>query len=124
MKTKYIFYFLSIGLIWGQTLNTRYHTLEEIEALLDSLDQVEAYDNIYNLEGFEHMGAHHHMGGTRMGIDKFNSVINKDLKVHDINNLYIGGSSSFVTSGYTNPTFTIVQLAIRLAKKINERLNA
>ena len=54
---------------------------------------------------------------------KFDSVINKDLTVHDINNLYISGSSSFVTSGYTNPTFTIVQLAIRLAKKINERLN-
>ena len=50
MKTKYIFYVLSIGLIWGQTLDPRYHTLEEIEALLDSLDQVAAYDDIYHLE--------------------------------------------------------------------------
>ena len=56
------------------------------------------------------------------GIEKFNSVVNKDLKVHDINNLYISGSSSFFTGGYTNPTFTIVQLAVRLAEKIKERL--
>jgi len=62
------------------------------------------------------------MGGTRMGTDKFNSVVNKDLKVHNINNLYISGSSNFVTGGYTNPTYTIVQLAIKLAEKINERL--
>jgi len=65
----------------------------------------------------------HHMGGTRMGIDKLNSVVNKDLKVHNIDNLYVSGSSSFVTGGYTNPTYTIVQLSIRLAEKINERLH-
>jgi choline dehydrogenase-like flavoprotein len=59
-----------------------------------------------------------------MGLDKFDSVVNKDLKVHNINNLYISGSSSFATAGYTNPTFTIIQLAIRLAEKINERLHA
>ena len=81
-------------------------------------------DNIYNLEGFENIGVNHHIGGTRMGIDKFDSVVNKDLKVHGINNLYISGSSNFVTGGYTNPTFTIIQLAIRLAEKINERLHA
>ena len=56
-----------------------------------------------------------------MGINRADSVVNKDLKVHDINNLYISGSSSFVTSGYTNPTFTIIQLAIRLAEEINKR---
>ena len=49
-------------------------------------------------------GAYHHLGGTRMGINKFDSVVNKDLKVHGINNLYVSGSSNFVTSGYTNPT--------------------
>ena len=58
-----------------------------------------------------------------MGIDKFESVVNKDLKVHGINNLYVSGSSNFVTGGYTNPTFTIIQFAIRLADKINERLH-
>ena len=106
------------------SLKTAKLFLEEFGNLCrtEDLGRIAIKDNIYNLEGYEHMGAHHHMGGTRMGIDKSDSVVNKDLKIHDINNLYIGGSSSFVTSGYTNPTFTIVQLAIRLAEKINERL--
>ena len=91
--------------------------------LKDDLGRIAIKDSIYNLEEFENLGAScHHMGGTRMGIEKFNSVVNKDLKVHNINNLYINGSSSFVTGGYTNPTFTIVQLAVRLAEKIKERL--
>ena len=68
------------------------------------------------------MGAYHLLGGTRIGVNKLDSVLNKDLKVHNINNLYISGSSNFVTGGYTNPTYTIVQLAIKLADKINERL--
>ena len=90
----------------------------------DDLGRIAIRDNIYNLEGFKNLGVHHHMGGTRMGINKFESVVNKDLKVHGINNLYISGSSSFVTSGYTNPTFTIIQFALRLADKIYERLHA
>ena len=57
-----------------------------------------------------------------MGDDKNKSVVNSDLKVHGVNNLYINGSSNFYTGGYTNPTYTIVQLAIRLADKISKSL--
>ena len=56
------------------------------------------------------------MGGTRMGTNKNDLVVDSDLKVHGINNLYINGSSNFYTGGYTNPTFTIIQLALRLIK--------
>ena len=77
-------------------------------------------ENIFNLEYLKLVGdGGHHMGGTRMGNDKKNSVVNSDLRVHDVNNLYVNGSSNFVTGGYTNPTFTIVQLAIRLANTIS-----
>lgn len=108
------------------SLRTAKFFLEEFGNLCrtEDLGRIAIKDNIYNLEGFKIMDAHHHMGGTRMGIEKFKSVVNKDLKVHDINNLYISGSSSFVTSGYTNPTFTIVQIAIRLAEKISKKLHA
>ena len=57
----------------------------------DDLGRIAIKDNIYNLEGFRTIRCNHHMGGTRMGIDKSDSVVNKDLKVHDINNLYISG---------------------------------
>ena len=107
------------------SLKTAKLFLEEFANLCrkEDLGRIAIKESIYNLEDIEELllGAHH-IGGTRMGLDKFDSVINKDLKVHDINNLYISGSSSFVTSGYTNPTFTIIQFALRLADEINKRL--
>tara|TARA_B100001250_G_scaffold198988_1_gene170704 strand:- start:120 stop:1535 length:1416 start_codon:yes stop_codon:yes gene_type:complete len=90
----------------------------------EDLGRIGIKENIYNLDSFENLGAYHHMGGTRMGINKHDSVVDKDLKVHDINNLYISGSSIFVTGGYTNPTFAIIQFALRIADEINKKLQA
>jgi choline dehydrogenase-like flavoprotein len=42
--------------------------------------------------------------------------------VHDVANLHVAGSSVFPTSGYVNPTNTLVALAIRLADRLQERL--
>ena len=64
----------------------------------------------------------HHMGTTRMGNDEKTSVVDHDCKVHGIQNLYVAGSSVFPTSGFANPTFTIVALAIRLADKLKKIL--
>ena len=107
------------------TLKTAKLFMEEFGNLCrkNDLGRIAIKDSIYNLEEYEDLGAFHHLGGTRMGIDKFDSVVNKDLKVHGINNLYVSGSSNFVTGGYTNPTFTIIQFAIRLADEINKRLH-
>ena len=63
------------------------------------------------------------MGGTRIGKKIKNSVVDTDLKLHNSENLYIAGSSVFSTSGYANPTYTIVKLSLRLADKLNERIN-
>jgi choline dehydrogenase-like flavoprotein len=41
--------------------------------------------------------------------------------VHGVANLYVAGSSVFPTSGYANPTFTIVALALRLADHLKTR---
>jgi choline dehydrogenase-like flavoprotein len=58
---------------------------------------------------------YHYLGTTRMGIDPEQSVVNPDLKVHTVGNLYVAGGSVFPTSGCANPTMTIVALSIRLA---------
>ena len=60
----------------------------------------------------------HHMGTTRMSSSPVNGVVDKNLKVHDLNNLYIAGSSVFPTGGYINPTMTIVALSMRLNNHI------
>lgn len=63
-------------------------------------------------------GGNHHMGGTCMSDSIKEGVVDSNLKVHTIDNFYIAGSSIFPTSGHWNPTFTIVQLSLRLAKHL------
>ena len=58
------------------------------------------------------------MGATRMGHDPATSVVNADCRLHGVPNVYVAGSSVFPTSGYANPTYTIVALAIRLAEHL------
>jgi choline dehydrogenase-like flavoprotein len=55
------------------------------------------------------------MGGTRMADSAATGVVDSNCKVFGMANLYIGGSSVFPTGGHANPTYTIVQLALRLA---------
>jgi choline dehydrogenase-like flavoprotein len=62
----------------------------------------------------EEYGAFHHMGGTRMSASPETGIVDRDCKVHGVANLHVGGSSVFATGGHANPTFTIVQLALRL----------
>ncbi len=67
-------------------------------------------------------GGNHHMGTTRMSDDPAKGVVDAKAKVHGLDNLYMGGSSVFSTSGHANPTFTIVQLALRQADILDARL--
>jgi choline dehydrogenase-like flavoprotein len=57
----------------------------------------------------------HHIGTTRMGTDPARSVVDGECRTHQLENLYIAGSSVFPTAGEANPTLTIVALAHRLA---------
>lgn len=58
----------------------------------------------------------HHMGGTRMHEDPREGVVDENCRMHELDNVYIAGSSVFPTSvGYANPTFTIIEMAMRLA---------
>jgi len=63
----------------------------------------------------------HHIGTTRMGDDPASSVVDRDCKVHGLDNLYVGGSSVFPTSSQANPTLTVVALALRLADHLIRR---
>ncbi len=63
----------------------------------------------------------HHIGTTRMHRDPKQGVVDANCRVHGVSNLYIAGSSVFTTSGYVNPTVTLVALALRLADHLGRK---
>ena len=66
----------------------------------------------------------HMMGGSRMGINPTNSVVDRNLRVHGIDNLWIASCSVFPTGGSSNPTFTMMALTLRLADVLTQRLQS
>jgi choline dehydrogenase-like flavoprotein len=66
--------------------------------------------------------AFHHMGTTRMGDDPETSVVDADCRAHDLDNLWVAGSSVFPTGGAMNPTLTIAALSLRVADALDSRL--
>ena len=69
-------------------------------------------------------GMCHHMGTTRMDDDPRRGVVDRDCKVHGIDNLYVAGSSVFRNGRCFWPTFTIVAQALRLADHVGKVLAA
>ena len=63
------------------------------------------------------------MGTTRMSESPRHGVVDADCRVHGVSNLFIAGSSVFPSYGHTNPTLTIVALAVRLADHIKSRMS-
>jgi gluconate 2-dehydrogenase alpha chain len=63
----------------------------------------------------------HHEGGTRMGSDPANSVVNKFGQSWDIPNLFVIGSSTFCSMSGFNPTLTIQALTYMSAEAIATR---
>ena len=54
-----------------------------------------------------------------MADDDALGVVDSNCRVHGMTNLFVAGSSVFPTSGFANPTFTIVTLSTRLAEHLN-----
>jgi choline dehydrogenase-like flavoprotein len=61
---------------------------------------------------------YHYIGTTRMADDPREGVVDRNCAVHGMKNLFVAGSSVFPTGGHTNPTLTIVALALRLAEHL------
>jgi choline dehydrogenase-like flavoprotein len=70
----------------------------------------------------DEVAQYHHMCTTRMSEDPKKGVVDRNCRIHSVDNLYVGGSSVFGAPGFANPTFTIVQLALRLGDHLSDRL--
>jgi choline dehydrogenase-like flavoprotein len=61
---------------------------------------------------------YHHIGTLRMADDPRDGVVDRDLRVFGQRGLYVASSAVFPTGGASNPTLTILALAIRLADRL------
>lgn len=66
--------------------------------------------------------SYHHIGTTRMSANQSSGVVDDNCQVFGTRGLFVAGSSVFPTSGYANPTLTIVALSMRLAAYLREML--
>ncbi len=67
-------------------------------------------------------GGCHHIGTTRMATDPLDGVVDPDCRVFGVENLFIAGSAVFPTSGWSNPTLTLLALGYRLADRLKAEL--
>ncbi len=88
--------------------------------LYEDLGRLSINNNILSDENYKLTLGYHQLGGTRMGSNFENSVVDKNLLVHGFKNLYVNGSSVFTRGGFAYPTFTIVQLASRLGDHLSK----
>lgn len=56
----------------------------------------------------------HQMGGAVFGSDPENSILNPNLRVHEIDNLYVATAACFPSFSHSNPTLTLLALADRM----------
>lgn len=62
--------------------------------------------------------SYHHMGATRMAEFPHDGVVDPNCQLFGIANGFVCSSSVFPSSGFSNPTHTILALAVRLAEFI------
>jgi choline dehydrogenase-like flavoprotein len=59
--------------------------------------------------------SNHHMGGMRMAADASAGVVSPELLLYGTRNCFVCSGAVFPTSGFSNPTHTVLALAVRLA---------
>ncbi|MEW6272702.1 MAG: GMC family oxidoreductase [Thermodesulfobacteriota bacterium] len=64
----------------------------------------------------------HQCGTMRFGDDPRQSVLDRDCRLHDVDNVYVADASFFPSSGAVNPTLTIIANAMRVGDRLRERL--
>lgn len=60
----------------------------------------------------------HHIGTARMADSPTDGVVDRNLRVHGTDNLFIASSAVFPTGGHSNPTLTMLALTFRLADRL------
>jgi choline dehydrogenase-like flavoprotein len=64
--------------------------------------------------------SNHHMGGMRMSTSDTTGVVDTNLRLYGLTNTYICSSAVFPCSGFSNPTHTVLALALRLSDHLDK----
>lgn len=91
----------------------------EAEPWLDDASQPWRTDKLISAHP---IGGYHHMGTTRMASTERRGVTDQWGRVFGTHNLYVAGSSLFPTSGWANPTLTLLAIALRTADHLSVQL--
>ena len=67
--------------------------------------------------------SNHHMGGMRMAEQAEDGIVDADLRVFGTRNVYVCSAAVFPTSSFSNPTHTVLALAVRLADHLGNELS-
>jgi choline dehydrogenase-like flavoprotein len=67
-------------------------------------------------------GCAHQAGTCRFGDDPASSVLDRDCKAHELDNLYVVDTSFFVSIGAVNPSLTAIANALRVGDHLRQRL--
>lgn len=60
----------------------------------------------------------HHIGTARMSDSPRLGVVERNCRVHGVENLYVGSSAVFPAGGHSNPTLTIIALCLRIDDRL------
>ena len=91
-----------------------------VELIRLGLPELDWHSGILGGERPAMVDTYHPMGGLRMGLDPAASVVDPDLKLHGLQNLYVASCAVYPTGGSSNPTFTLMALTMRLAEHLSE----
>lgn len=79
--------------------------------------------NLYLAEQIPLAGVAHQNGTARFGDDPATSVLDRNCRAHDVDNLYVVDGSFFPSSSAVNPALTIMANALRVGDHLLERMN-
>lgn len=119
-----------VNLTWKLS-NLTSQTIVEFSKILQNefrslgLGEIELYSAIVN-EDFilienKLSDVNHQMGGAVFGTDPDNSILNPNLRVHEVDNLYVASCACFPSFSHSNPTLTLLALADRMEIDFNKR---
>jgi choline dehydrogenase-like flavoprotein len=116
----------NIHLAYTQTNDSEADGLyRELRALLDHAGM--PAHHVFDRSCFASMnislaGCAHQAGTCRFGDDPATSVLDRDCKAHELDNLYVADASIMPSIGAVNPALTVMANALRVGDHLRQRL--